>query len=319
MLESEETRIAPSLVRRRTARLSQPVVSVVMNAYESREFFAEALASALNQTLNSIEVVVWDNSSIDPVKDIVDEFADPRIRYVHHNERVSLYRARVLAVGECRGDFVAFLDCDDVWRSDKLELQIQTMEDCGSAASCTSYFHVSESGEIIDVVPTYSKPLVTMYSGLIPYQVGMSTLVARRKELMAALPGQVPDWFIIEDLDIAFRLLQLGPMSAISEPLTSYRIHNSNTFRDKHAYVREVDEWLTSSSEHLNEAGLYRPVARHFRTLSLRDLTRDHLHSSRRREALSTWHDMPLSVTKAKWLLAVLFPALLKLKPKLSI
>jgi GT2 family glycosyltransferase len=105
-----------------------PRVSVVMNVCNGARFVAEALTSALRQTMADFEVIVWDDCSTDDTGDIVRRCGDPRVRYVRCAQRVPLGRARDLVIREARGEWLAFLDQDDIWLPDKLQRQLALVD-----------------------------------------------------------------------------------------------------------------------------------------------------------------------------------------------
>ena len=84
-----------------------------MNCYNGESYLNESIKSAISQTYKNWELIFWDNRS-----------KDKRFRYFYSSEHTSLYKARNLAIEKCRGDFIAFLDVDDLWSKEKLELQM---------------------------------------------------------------------------------------------------------------------------------------------------------------------------------------------------
>jgi glycosyltransferase involved in cell wall biosynthesis len=101
-----------------------PAVSVIMNVWNGAATLHEAVSSVLSQTFADWELIVWDDCSTDTSAQIVKQFADPRIRYTLAAARVSLGEARQAAIQLACGEWLAFLDQDDVWMPRKLELQI---------------------------------------------------------------------------------------------------------------------------------------------------------------------------------------------------
>lgn len=108
---------------------AQPLVSVVMNCYNSSRYLREAIDSVLAQTYQNWEIIFWDNQSSDASAEIFNSYSDPRFRYCLAPEHSKLGRARNLAVAQARGDWLCFLDCDDVWLPNKLEQQIAIIAD----------------------------------------------------------------------------------------------------------------------------------------------------------------------------------------------
>lgn len=103
---------------------NEPLISVVMNAYNSSQYLAPALDSLFQQSYQNWELIFWDNGSTDNTQQIYQQYADKRCRYILHKQKVSLAQARNMAVSEAKGSWVAFLDCDDIWLKDKLKLQL---------------------------------------------------------------------------------------------------------------------------------------------------------------------------------------------------
>ena len=103
---------------------SQPLVSVVMNCYNSAQYLREAIDSVLAQTYQNWEIVFWDNQSTDESATIFKSYADARLRYFLAPEFTKLGQARNLAVAHTTGEWLGFLDCDDVWLPEKLERQV---------------------------------------------------------------------------------------------------------------------------------------------------------------------------------------------------
>src|SRR5271157_4516573 len=101
-----------------------PLVSVIMNVRNGASTLREALDSVLAQTFTDWEAIVWDDRSTDGSAEIVAQYSDPRIRYFLSREETSLGKARDTAIRQVRGEWLAFLDQDDLWMPRKLEMQI---------------------------------------------------------------------------------------------------------------------------------------------------------------------------------------------------
>ena len=105
-----------------------PKVSVVMNCFNSERYLREAIDSVFAQTYSDWEIVFWDNASTDNSARIAKSYG-PRLKYYRGDENVSLGEARNYALGKARGEYIAFLDCDDLWAPDKLQKQIPLFND----------------------------------------------------------------------------------------------------------------------------------------------------------------------------------------------
>lgn len=105
------------------------LVSVIVPAYNARAYIAEAVRSAMDQTYENIEILIVDDASTDDTGTLAQELAqqDPRIRVLHHE--TNTYRAGALNTGidHARGEYISFLDADDVYMPEKLERQVAYM------------------------------------------------------------------------------------------------------------------------------------------------------------------------------------------------
>ncbi len=101
--------------------MSELLVSIILPVYNGASFLAEALASAIAQTYPHFEIVVMDDGSTDDSASIAQTF--PRVRYFFQTNQ-GIAAARNHAIAHARGELIAFLDQDDLWATNKLELQV---------------------------------------------------------------------------------------------------------------------------------------------------------------------------------------------------
>jgi len=104
-------------------------ISVVTPTYNRARFLPEAVESVLAQTHADLELIIVDDGSVDETREILEPFlADGRVRYFYQENRGQSH-ARNLALKQARGDFIAFLDSDDLWYPDKLEKQLAVLRE----------------------------------------------------------------------------------------------------------------------------------------------------------------------------------------------
>jgi len=102
----------------------RPLVSVIIPTYNRDELLRRAMESVLNQTFDDFELIVVDGAKSDETKGLVKSFGDKRLRYVPQKGK-GIANARNIGIKKARGEFIAFLDDDDIWKPEKLERQIQ--------------------------------------------------------------------------------------------------------------------------------------------------------------------------------------------------
>ena len=109
---------------------NQPLVSIIMNCHNGEAYLCESIKSVLSQTYKNWELIFWDNRSEDKSAEIFKSHKDKRFKYFYANERTTLYKARNLAIEKSKGNFISFLDTDDLWSKNKLELQMPYFNKC---------------------------------------------------------------------------------------------------------------------------------------------------------------------------------------------
>ena len=115
---------------------NQPLVSIIMNCYNGETYLRESINSVLEQTYENWELIFWDNRSEDQSAEIFKSYKDQRLKYYYAPKHTTLYAARNEAIKNISGEFIAFLDTDDFWVKDKLELPYRKT---GSAALDMAY------------------------------------------------------------------------------------------------------------------------------------------------------------------------------------
>lgn len=210
--------------------------SVIIPAFNCEKYIGAALRSALGQTYNNIEIIVIDDCSTDKTRDIIRSFDDGRIRLLDVEKNSGAAASRNLGLDSAAGEFIAFLDADDIWSRDKLEKQISSIRKGGAKITYCSYGFCDESGKRTGkdfIVPTCCDFETMLFRSLI----SMSTGVVRRDAVGdIRFSGEVYH----EDLLFWLRLLKKnGPALGIVEPLALYRQRPGSRSSDKIRSARE--------------------------------------------------------------------------------
>jgi glycosyltransferase involved in cell wall biosynthesis len=102
----------------------QPRVSVLIPAYNGADYVGEAIQSVLDQTYHDLEIIVVNDASVDHTAQLVRQFDDPRVRYIEHEENRGANAARNTGIRASTGEILAFLDQDDLFHPDKLQVHV---------------------------------------------------------------------------------------------------------------------------------------------------------------------------------------------------
>ena len=108
--------------------LSSALISIIIPTFNHGNYLRRALQSVLCQTYKNWEVIVIDNHSIDNTDEIIESFSDPRISYLKIHNNGVIAASRNLGIRNAKGQWIAFLDSDDWWKNNKLQLCFDSME-----------------------------------------------------------------------------------------------------------------------------------------------------------------------------------------------
>ncbi|MGE0171419.1 MAG: glycosyltransferase family 2 protein [Oligoflexales bacterium] len=128
-----------------------PLVSIITPSYNSASFIAVTIESVLAQTYCNWEMIVCDDASEDDSREVIDRYAekDSRIRPILLEKNLGVANARNVALQESRGEFIAFLDSDDVWNPEKLKRQVEFCLSRNADFCYSSYRFIDEQGNVI--------------------------------------------------------------------------------------------------------------------------------------------------------------------------
>ncbi|WP_239524867.1 glycosyltransferase family 2 protein [Leptobacterium flavescens] len=132
------------------------MVSIVTPTYNSEKYLAETIASVISQTYQDWELLLIDDASSDNTLNMIREFADKdkRIRFFQLTENSGAGIARNKGIEMAQGNFVAFLDADDLWKPEKLEKQLKFMEEKDADVCFTAYELINEEGQALNRLVT---------------------------------------------------------------------------------------------------------------------------------------------------------------------
>lgn len=128
--------------------VSMPLISIITPCYNCEQYIAETIESVLAQTYTNWEMLITDDCSNDQSPEILNSYAqrDKRINIIRHEQNWGAAKARNSAIELSQGEYIAFLDSDDLWTPQKLEKQLSFMQKECCDFSFTRYEHIDETG-----------------------------------------------------------------------------------------------------------------------------------------------------------------------------
>ncbi|MEV7088892.1 glycosyltransferase family A protein [Streptomyces sp. NPDC093085] len=235
-----------------------PLVSVVMPVYNSAATLGAAVRSVLAQTHTDLELLITDDQSSDNSMELLREFAreDKRVRPESAPERGGAGRARNLAIERARGDYVAFLDSDDMWLPEKTERQIAFAAAGTAPLTHTSYYKMDAdyAGESTTFTPNgrvvRAREHVDYRAMLVQDHIGALTAMYDRKALGTRL---MPEMRKRQDYALWLSIMRDGADArGLPEPLAVYRAHQANSLSSNKLSLIPYNWSLYRDHEHLS-------------------------------------------------------------------
>jgi Glycosyl transferase family 2 len=217
-----------------------PAVTVVIPTHNRKRLLELTLGSALRQRDVALEVVVVDDGSSDGTAPIVEGFGDVRVRLVRHETARGVSAARNRGIAEARGEWISFLDDDDLWAPDKVALQLDAVQQTGQLWAYTGHVNITSDHRVVGGAPPCAPEKVQdslRRTNLIP---GGGSNVLAQTDLVRSLGGFDEMLGILEDWDMWIRLAREGRPAWVRKPLVAYRIHGANSSRNIDRMLMEV-------------------------------------------------------------------------------
>jgi glycosyltransferase involved in cell wall biosynthesis len=216
-----------------------PLISVVMPAYNSSKFIGEAAESALKQTYQNIELIIVDDGSTDNTLAVAEDLSDK-------DKRVKVYSIppagrpsvpRNYAISKAEGEYIAFLDSDDVWTKNKLKDQLDVLRnnpDAGFVYSVSKTFgDVNLFSPYYEVLPLFFRAARRREDLLkIGNTIPLSSTVVKAELLREAGGFDEDPELKVEDYDLWLRLSSMRPFIFIPKLHVYYRIHSGQFSSD---------------------------------------------------------------------------------------
>ncbi|RHH71582.1 MULTISPECIES: glycosyltransferase family 2 protein [Vagococcus] len=163
--------------------MEESLVSIIMPAYNAEKYLHISIESVLNQTYKSWELLICDDCSTDNTFSIITKYSklDKRIKAYQLSTNQGAASARNFAIEKASGDYISFLDSDDMWKNNKLEKQISWMQRNNINFSCTYYGKIDENNRDLGQLVLYDERVD--YFGLMKNCPGNSTVVYDSKKL----------------------------------------------------------------------------------------------------------------------------------------
>ncbi len=252
-------------------------VSVIVPTYNRVHMVTEAIDSILNQTFKDFELIIVDNYSSDDTESIVKSYVDKRIRYFRNQNNGLVSVNRNYGIEKSHGEYIAFLDDDDLWLPEKLEKQVELLDSNKELALVYSDCYIIDGdGSLREN---------TYFHGIRPFRenvfnellkgnfIPMLTVAVRREALDKVGVFNLR-YKICQDYDLWLRIAKYYPIDFIEQPLAKYRFYGESSSQKNivlawQELLHIIDYWLDrnqgikrelGSNIRRRKVGLYRAI-----------------------------------------------------------
>ena len=219
------------------------LVSILMNCFNGEIYLDEAIKSIIQQSYKNWELIFWDNKSLDNSINIVSSYRDERIRIFQSSNHTNLGEARKRAYKKVRGDFLAFLDVDDIWHKEKLSSQIKDFDnkDIGISFTNSLYFSKRSKKNLYNpnsIIKVNTSSLITNYP------LSLNTIMLNTNKIKELNYVFDENFSHICDFDLIVRLSTISKVKYLNKTLSGWRIHGNNeSLKKKGLFNQEKKKW----------------------------------------------------------------------------
>lgn len=225
-------------------------ISVIMNCLNGQEFLIEAIDSVLDQTYKNWEIIFLDNCSTDNSIEIVKNYKNNNIKIFKSDKYLICGAARNLALSKASGKYLAFLDCDDIWKKNKLELQLDLIKKTNDKIVYTNSFI---KGKSLKILSKEKLPEGQITQQIINNNPIIFSSIFFDADIFFKHNYRFKNYEIIEDLDLFFRLSQNFNFSAVQDPMVIYRDHHNMISKKKfNLHINELESWAEENKNKLD-------------------------------------------------------------------
>ena len=280
-----------------------------MNCYNGENYLDESLNSVINQTYKNWELIFYDNCSTDKSVTILEKYKDKRIKYFKSKKKINLGLARKKALSRAKGDFIAFLDTDDIWKKNKLNKQLKFFnnEKIGFTITNSIFFSKFKSKNFYSLKRNFEKKV--FYKLIENYFISFDTVIIKSMYLKK-LNHMIDEKFnIIHDMDLLIRLSDICEMKYVPFSLSKWRMRGEsfsyNNFdkiiKEKKIFIKKISRIKRNDLNFSHSKNIYMDTLYRQEILSL-------LSEKKIFKALSLLNKLKLNIKNVILIIVIFLP-----------
>lgn len=209
--------------------MKEDLVSIIMPSWNTANYIGESIESVINQTYKNWELIIVDDNSSDDTDKVINKFKDKRIKFFKNNKNLGAALTRNRALREAKGEWIAFLDSDDLWSERKIEFQINYMNENGYTFSYHNYEKIDENSSPLGIYVTGPRKITKQKMYQYGYPGCLTFMYSRRKHGLI----QIKDIKKNNDYAILLNLIENDVCFLLDKNLAFYRIRKNSISHDK--------------------------------------------------------------------------------------
>jgi glycosyltransferase involved in cell wall biosynthesis len=215
-----------------------PKVSIVIPAYNAMAYLPQTIDSVLNQTFTDFELLVINDGSSDNIIEWLSQIKDSRISLISQ-ENQGVANARNIGIFRAKGEYIAFLDADDLWDKTKLEKQVSCLEQNPSTGLVYTWTHLIDStGKLLKFSITHQEEGYIWEKIVIQDVIGSGSSAMVRASCFQQVGLFDQNVAIAADFDMWIRIAAVYKFAVVKECLVFYRQHQNNFSKNRQKVIK---------------------------------------------------------------------------------
>lgn len=237
--------------------MANNLISILLNCCNGEKYLKETLRSIKAQDYNNWELVFVDNNSTDKTKIIFDKEKDKRFKYFFLKNKKKLGYARNYGISKCKGDYIAFIDDDDLWKQNKLSKQIICFKNKKIDLVYTNVIKFSKKKKLssLNNLKFFLKNKNQTKYLLKNYNITLSSVILKKSIIKKYNYKFNKNFNYIEDFDFFIRISRRHKFKFLNEALTKWRVHDQSLTHQN--FYDLGNELLTFVSKIKNDSPLF--------------------------------------------------------------
>lgn len=232
----------------------KPLVSVILPSFNRAQLISQSIWSVLQQTYSNLELIVVDDASTDRTSEVVHEISDDRIRVIRNTQNIGQAASENRGVAEANGELIAFIDSDDLWHKDKLEIQVKELQLAPDNVGVVYCFSAKEPTARFQSANQYSQRRRTFHSLLSNRLKITTSQILVRKRCLVSIGGWDESLPSLIDYDLCLRLSRLYDFRAVQGGLVTSIEHNLGRVSDsEQARIKGIQMFMWKWSDVLEQ------------------------------------------------------------------